>query len=106
VLIVLVIALLAAIGLAWLVTRSITRPVAELGTRLRSLNDHCLQGLGDGLHAIADGDLTVAVQPVTTPVEVRSKDELGQLSGTFNQMLTKAQGGLQATTTCAGSSPC
>ena len=96
VLIVLAIAVLAAIGLALLVTRSVTRPVAALGTRLRSLNDHCLQGLGDGLHAIADGDLTVDVQPVTTPVQVRSKDELGQLSETFNEMLAKAQGGLQA----------
>ncbi|HET8952909.1 MAG TPA: methyl-accepting chemotaxis protein, partial [Solirubrobacteraceae bacterium] len=96
VLIVVAIAVLAAIGLALLVTRSVTRPVAALGTRLRSLNDHCLQGLGDGLHAIADGDLTVDVQPVTTPVQVRSKDELGQLSKTFNEMLAKAQGGLQA----------
>ena len=50
-LIVVAIAVLAAIGLALLVTRSVTRPVAALGTRLRSLNDHCLQGLGDGLDA-------------------------------------------------------
>ena len=35
--------LLAAIGLALLVTRSVTRPVAALGARLRSLNEHCLQ---------------------------------------------------------------
>jgi methyl-accepting chemotaxis protein len=69
--------------------------VAALGTRLRSL-DHCLQGLGDGLTAVADGDLTHEVQPVTTPVEVRAKDELAQQSETFNEMLAKAQGGLQA----------
>jgi len=75
VLIVLAIAVLAAIGLALLVTRSVTRPVAELGTRLRSLNDHCLQGLGEGLVAVSEGDLTRDVQPVTTPVEIRSKDE-------------------------------
>ena len=96
VLIVVAIAVLAAIGLALLVTRSVTRPVAALGARLRSLNDHCLQGLGDGLVAIAEGDLTRDVQPVTTPVEVRSKDELGQLGETFNEMLGKAQGGLQS----------
>ena len=94
VLLVLAGALLAAIGMAIVVTRSITRPVAELGTRLRSLNDHCLQGLADGLDAVASGDLTLEVAPVTTPVEVRSKDELGQLSVTFNEMLAKAQGGL------------
>jgi methyl-accepting chemotaxis protein len=96
VLIVLAIAVLAAIGLALLVTRSVTRPVAELGRRLRSLNDHCLQGLGEGLVAVSEGDLTRDVQPVTTPVEIRSKDELGRLGGTFNEMLAKAQGGLES----------
>src|SRR4029079_12244029 len=96
VLLVLAIALLAAIGLAILVTRSVTRPVAALGKRLRSLDENCLQGLGEGLSAIAQGDLTHEVSPVTTPVQVRSKDELGQLSETFNSMLANAQGGLLA----------
>ena len=94
VLIVVVIAVLAAIGLALLVTRSVTRPVAALGERLRSLNENCLHDLGNGLNAIAEGDLTREVVPVTTPVEVRSKDEIGQLSDTFNEMLAKAQGGI------------
>ena len=94
VLIVVVIAVLAAIGLALLVTRSVTRPVAALSSRFRSLNDHCLQGLGDGLNAVAEGDLTRDVQPVTTPVEVTSKDEIGRLSETFNEVLGKVQGGI------------
>ena len=89
-------AVAAAIGLALVVTRSVVRPVAELGDRLRSLNDHCLQGLGDGLNAVAEGDLTHAVAPVTTPVEVRSSDELGRLTETFNSMLAKTQGGLES----------
>lgn len=89
-------AVAAAIGLALVVTRSVVRPVAELSDRLRSLNDHCLQALGDGLNALAEGDLTHAVAPVITPVEVRSSDELGRLTETFNSMLAKTQGGVES----------
>jgi methyl-accepting chemotaxis protein len=90
-LIVVGIALLAAAALAFVVTRGVTRPVAALGSRLRSLNDHCLEALTSALEAMREGDLTHEVTPVTTPVEVSSKDELGQLSETFNGVLSKTQ---------------
>jgi methyl-accepting chemotaxis protein len=91
IIIVALLALIAAAGLAAWVTRSVTRPVAALGSRLRSMNDHCLAGLTAGLEAVAQGDLTVEVVPATTPVEVTSTDELGQLCDTFNGMLAKTQ---------------
>jgi methyl-accepting chemotaxis protein len=96
IIIVALLALTAAAALATLITRSVTRPVAALGQRLRSLNDHCLAGLATGLDAVRSGDLTRTVTPVTTPVEVKCHDELGQLSETFNDMLGKAQHSLQA----------
>jgi methyl-accepting chemotaxis protein len=91
IIIVALLALVAAAALAFWVTRSVTRPVAALGSRLRSMNDHCLAGLTSGLEAVAQGDLTVEVTPATTPVEVNSTDELGQLCETFNGMLAKTQ---------------
>jgi methyl-accepting chemotaxis protein len=90
-LIVVAIALLIAAALAFVVTRGVTRPVAALGNRLRSLNDHCLEALTSALEAMREGDLTHEVTPVTTPVEVKSSDELGQLSETFNGVLAKTQ---------------
>ena len=84
-------ALAAAAAAATWVTRSVTRPVAALGDRLRSLNEYCLAGLTNGLESVARGDLTYDVKPVTTPVEVNSTDELGQLCATFNGMLDKTQ---------------
>jgi methyl-accepting chemotaxis protein len=96
ILIVVAIALLIAVALAVFVTRSVTRPVAALGSRLRSLNEYCLAGLETGLGRIRDGDLTHDVESVTTPVEVKSTDELGQLSQTFNGMLDKAQASIEA----------
>jgi len=87
---------LVALALAVVTTRSVTRPVHDLGERLESLNAHCLHELSVGLEACADGDLTHAVAPRTTPVDVRSDDELGRLSATFNEMLGKAQRSLES----------
>jgi methyl-accepting chemotaxis protein len=89
IIIVALLALAAAAALATLVTRSVIRPVAALGGRLRSLNDEDLESLTGGLEAVAGGDLTHEVAAVTEPVEVSSTDELGQLSETFNGMLAK-----------------
>ena len=84
-------ALLLAIAAAVLVTRSVTRPVAQLHDRLRSLDEQDLTSLTEGLEATADGDLMMTVASVTTPAEVSGDDELGRLARTFNSMLGKAQ---------------
>jgi methyl-accepting chemotaxis protein len=70
--------------------------LAPLTARLHSLSDHCLAGLGDGLRAVAGGDLTVEAIPVTTPLEPERGRELGELGGVFNQMLGQAQSGLES----------
>jgi methyl-accepting chemotaxis protein len=89
-------ALLVAAGLAYLVTRTVVNPVKALSNRMNSLNDNCLSDLSVSLAAVADGDLTIDVVPVTTPIEVKSTDELGKLSVTFNEMLDKAQHSITA----------
>ncbi|MBE2315191.1 HAMP domain-containing protein [Solirubrobacter sp. CPCC 204708] len=90
-LIVAILAILAAIGLAVWVTRSVVRPVRDLNDRMTSLDNHCLNDLATAMDRMAEGDLTFGVTPVTTPIEVKSTDELGRLSSTFNTMLGKAQ---------------
>jgi methyl-accepting chemotaxis protein len=68
--------------------------LADLDTRMKSLDSVCLTNLGTGLQAMEIGDLTVEVQPATTPVQSRSGGGIGSLGETFNSMLGKAQGGL------------
>jgi len=96
ILIITVIALLAAVALAAWVVRSVVRPVKALSTRMTSLNENCLTDLATSLDAVAKGDLTLDVVPVTTPIEVESSDELGRLSDTFNGMLDRAQHSITA----------
>ena len=67
-----------------------------LQDRLNSMSDHCLTDLGEGLAAMADGNLTLDAQPATTPLTAAPGRQLGELGETFNVMLGKAQGGLEA----------
>ncbi len=66
----------------------------DLDERLKSLDGNCLTSLGKGLDAMIAGDLTVDVQPVTSPLESNGTMAIGSLGETFNSMLTKAQAGL------------
>jgi methyl-accepting chemotaxis protein len=68
----------------------------DLQARLTSLSDNCLTGLGEGLAAVAEGDLTLDAHPVTSHLSARPGRQLGELGELFNSMLTKAQGGLQS----------
>jgi methyl-accepting chemotaxis protein len=68
----------------------------ELTVRMESLSNHCLVGLGNGLAAMAQGDLTVGAEPVTTPIERPAHENAGSLADVFNTMLGRAQGGLQS----------
>lgn len=70
--------------------------LAGLEVRLQSLSDNCLVSLGEGLDAMADGDLTREATPVTEPLPRRDGVEPGVLAEVFNEMLARAQGGLGA----------
>ncbi len=94
---VVLIALLAAAGIAWTLTRRLSGGLAPIRERLSSLRDHCLAGIENGLGAMAsEGDLTVDVVPVTTPVVVDGSDEVAELGRTFNDMLAKTQASIEA----------
>ena len=82
--------------IAYLIARGIKRGVDQLITRFRSLDEHDLTSLADGLGAVAKGDLRVTVAQSTEPIEHYGTDEIGVLSETFNAMLTKIHGGLQS----------
>jgi methyl-accepting chemotaxis protein len=92
----LLVALAVGAGIAFLVARGIKSGVRQLLARFRSLDEHDLTALGGGLGAVAEGDLTVAVEPTTEPIDRYGSDEIGELSQTFNAMLTKVHGGLES----------
>src|SRR3712207_9033095 len=69
----------------------------ELKAQLRSLHDNCLTDLGNGLDAMTRGDLTVEVQPVTSPIAATTDNaDVTELIELFNSMLNKAQTALRS----------
>ncbi|MBX7134314.1 MAG: methyl-accepting chemotaxis protein [Fimbriimonadaceae bacterium] len=81
-----------AIGIATVrINRGILGPVSDLSARFKSLTECCLTGVGNSIEAMCRGDLTLRTTPVTTPVEIRSNDEIGHLGRQFNTMLGMAQ---------------
>ncbi len=61
--------------------------IDALSERLDSLKSNCLTDLRATLEAMNRGDLTVAVVPVTQPIEAQDGEQLGQLAEVFNEML-------------------
>ena len=74
------VAMLLGVALSLLITRTVTRPVKVVVERLAMLRDHCVAELSAAVAAMAEGDLTKTVTPVTPLIEDDSKDELGRVA--------------------------
>jgi methyl-accepting chemotaxis protein len=87
-------AVIVALALAYVLVRSITRPMSQMMLGLRSLDERDMADFTRALEAVSRGDLTVEAHPSTEPIEYDRGDELGQMMGTFNEMLSKTHDGL------------
>jgi methyl-accepting chemotaxis protein len=81
-----VVAALLGFGIAFLIARGITRGLAPVNERLAQLQQHCIADLQDGLSAVAGGDLTVALTPVTELIDRPGGDEIGDAARSVNSI--------------------
>jgi len=81
-----------ALGVAaWLrIARGIKRGVDVVLDRLSMLRDNDITGVDNGVRALADGDLTVEVVPVTPHIKNMSHDEVGDVARAVNEIRDKA----------------
>jgi methyl-accepting chemotaxis protein len=77
-------ALLLGAAAAFLITRGVTRGAATILDRLGLLRDHCTTDLAGGLDAVAAGDLTRQVTPVTPLIDDPGEDEIGRIAEAVN----------------------
>lgn len=89
-------ALILGVVTARAITMGIVKPVRQLKGAMESLEGKCLAELQTGLHAMETGDLTKGAIPSTAAVPNPSKDEIGQMSVTFNRMLDKTHATLRS----------
>jgi methyl-accepting chemotaxis protein len=83
---VIVVAIVLSLAIALLITTRIRRTIADVLDRLGMLRDHCTADLRDALRAIARGDLTRTVTPVTPPITRIPGDELGDAALAVNEI--------------------
>jgi methyl-accepting chemotaxis protein len=94
--IVVILALVLSAAMAYVITRSITRPVALLVERLQSVTSNCLASLGRGLEAVARGDLTVGAEPGTEKIGSTARDEIGVASASVDELVDGARDSIAA----------
>ncbi|HEY3332390.1 MAG TPA: methyl-accepting chemotaxis protein [Capsulimonadaceae bacterium] len=92
----LIIAIVIAVLFAGFVTRGITFSITEVMSRLKSLDEICINNLQTSVQAMAAGDLTVAVPTATTMLKADTSDEFGMLARSVNGIIGKTQGTVQA----------
>jgi methyl-accepting chemotaxis protein len=95
-LVIALIAILAAGAISFVLARDFSRRIKQLLDGIHSLDSNCVTDLEKGLAAIADGDLTVGVTPVTEPIPTNRADEIGELTRTFNGMVAKTRSSVEA----------
>jgi methyl-accepting chemotaxis protein len=66
------------------ITFGIKRDVKPVLDQLENLNEHCASDIRDALERLAEGDLTLELEPSTDPIERVGRDELGQITAAVN----------------------
>jgi methyl-accepting chemotaxis protein len=98
------VAVVVGVALALLIARTITRAVQDVRDRAQQLAEHCVAGLGRGMEALAEGDLSdrVVVRATTQQATVRSQDELGELTTAINALIVRTEQSIAAFGTARG----
>ncbi|MBU2491650.1 MAG: MCP four helix bundle domain-containing protein [Bacteroidetes bacterium] len=88
--------LIFVVVISIIITKSILTPVKLVVERVQQLQSVCITNLGNGLVSMAKGDLSAKVEKATKPMLMTQKDEIGEMSRTVDEMIYKAQGGIDA----------
>lgn len=89
-------AILAGILLSLFISNRIDRPMKKVKERIQQLQSACITNLGNGLLAIAEGDLDRRVEKVTQPLNMNQRDEIGDIADTVDQIVFRTQSSVDA----------
>jgi methyl-accepting chemotaxis protein len=85
-------AVVFTLGLGWLISRSITRPLQEVAEAATQIAEVDLSNLANELDAMAQGDLSERDLAITVqPLAISSRDEIGQMAESFNTIIERLQ---------------
>jgi methyl-accepting chemotaxis protein len=98
-----VVAAVIGLGVGFYLARSVSGAAMAVVTRLKSIQEYCLADLQAGMEALAAGDLSIAVKPVTPKIDKYSRDEVGQAAASTNDILDKMVATISAYNAARGS---
>lgn len=79
------------LGLGFLISRGITRPLHAVTEASQQIVNVDLPSLVTALGAMAQGDLTCNASVTTQPLSIASGDEVGVMAGAFNSIIERLQ---------------
>ncbi|MGE5400530.1 MAG: methyl-accepting chemotaxis protein [Ignavibacteriales bacterium] len=95
-LIIVFIGIIVALFLGLTISKYISRGIVRVLGRFNSLENICLTNLERGSEKMARGELNISIETGTEPLEVTSKDEIGNLSESVNKIINKTQATIQS----------
>lgn len=87
----LVICILVCVVAATMITRAVVRPIQAVVSRAERLRANCISGIERIAAGMARGDLTGTLEATTTPLDINTPDELGDLARTVNDIIATCQ---------------
>ena len=85
------VSIIIAMWLAFYTSHQISSSVLQIADRMHSLRNICIANLEKGSKQLAAGDLDVHIEIGTKPIEIKTNDELGQLSENVNNVISLTQ---------------
>ncbi len=79
-----------------LITKSIVQPINWVAERVLQLHSNCITNLGKGLNLLASGDTSVMIEKVTPLLNLKYKNEIGEMAGTVDKMIDLTKNGIDA----------
>lgn len=86
-----IVSLVALLALGLGISRSITRPLSQVTASAQHIADVDLRSMTDALNAMARGDLSRVAVISSAQLDIKNKDESGQLAQSFNAMIVSLQ---------------
>ena len=96
-------ALVIGFAMAFWFARRIQQTVKQILDRIQTLREHDTTDLRNALDAVATGDLTIDVTPVTPPLSRTSNDEIGDVAEAVGSIRDNTSPPSRPTTPCGRS---
>jgi len=90
-LIILGVGMAVAVGLGLWISRIIANPIKQVAARAEQLQSICIANLGKASEEMAHGNLDVHIVANTEPLQLASKDEVGDLARSVDGIITRTQ---------------